>query len=179
MITLSRELAQNRWLLIHPRAKYLARKLILEPTQELELDLDFALELMGGFERGEGCKRPERTLLGYWRTWPHTTSLGDIMASHVLILESFELEREVRVVLEDYIEAFEKENGLEGLCTSKELQGESFSPGATSCWPLGDEYMNLAKGLRTLKISHPVRDPYEASRTRLIERRSLRAEERA
>ena len=155
MMTLTREVAQNRWLLIPPKLKRLARKMIVEPTQDLKFDLDFALQLMGSFERGEGCKRPTSSLLDNWMTWPLTISLGDIMASHVLLLQSFELERKVREVLEDYIEAFQKKNGLQGLCTSKELQDESLLPEATSCWPLGDEYMDLTRCLRSLKTSHP------------------------
>lgn len=95
MTTLTREVAQSRWLSIHPKLKHLAKKMIVEPTQDLKLDLDYALQLMGSFERVEGCKRPESSLLSNWMTWPLTISLGDIMASHVMLLQSFQLKRKV------------------------------------------------------------------------------------
>ena len=171
---LVREMARGRWLLVDPRDKYLVRKMVLEPIQYFEMDLNFALELIGRFERGDGCSRPESTLLGYWMTWPYTTDLGDIIASHGFLLQKFDLEIEVRLVLEDYFVTFQKEKALEELCTSKELQEESLLPGPTSCWPLSDEYIDLARGLRAFEGNGTISDPYESSRTRLKERRSCK-----
>lgn len=169
---LEREMARSRWLLIHPRDRYLVKKMVLDPVQRYNMNLDFVLEALGRFKRGQNGRRPESTLLDHWMTSPHTTDLGDTIASHSLLLQRFMLEDEVRLVLEDYVAAFQKREGLEELCTSKELQEESLVPGSTCCWPLSDGYMNLARGLRALKKS-VIHDPYESSRTRLRERRTI------
>jgi hypothetical protein len=175
---LEREMARSRWLLIHPRDKYLVKKMVLEPVQDYHLDLNFVLEVLGRFRRSQDCRRPGSTLLDHWITSPHTTDLGDAIASHSLLLQSFVLEDEIRLVIEDYIAAYQKRTGLEELCTSKELQEESLVPGVTCCWPLSDGYMDLARGLRTLKTSRVIHDPYESSRTRLREKRNIVRSER-
>ena len=175
---LEREMARSRWLLIHPRDKYLVERMVLDPVQEYHMNLDFVLEVLGRFERSQDCRRPGRTLLDHWKTSPYTTDLGDAIASHSFLLQSFALEDEVRLVLEDYVAAFQKREGLEELCTSKELQEEALVPGVTCCWPLSDGYMNLARGLRALRTSGVIHDPYEPSRTRLRERRNILSPER-
>ncbi|KAF2440463.1 hypothetical protein P171DRAFT_489175 [Karstenula rhodostoma CBS 690.94] len=175
---LEREMARNRWLLIHPRDKYLVEKMVLDPVRIYRMNLDFVLEVLGRFKRGQDCCRPESTLLDHWKTSPHTTDLGDAIASHSLLLENFRLREEVRLVLEDYVPAFQKRKGLKELCTSKELQEESLVPGRTCGWPLSDGYMDLARGLRALKTSRVIRDPYESSRTRLREKRNIVSPER-
>ncbi|KAL1592794.1 hypothetical protein SLS60_011210 [Paraconiothyrium brasiliense] len=175
---LEKEMARSRWLLIHPRDRYLVRKMVLEPVQKFHLNLDFVLEVLGRFKRGHDCRRPESTLLDHWAKSPLTTDLGDIIASHSLFLESLPLDEEARLVLEDYVAAFQKREGLEELCTSEKLQEESLVPGRTCCWPLSDGYMDLARGLRALKTSCIIHDPYESSRTRLRERRNILSPER-
>jgi hypothetical protein len=170
---LEREMACSRWLLVHPRDKYLVERMVLEPVQEIHLNLDFVLEVLGRFKRGQDGGRPESTLLDHWMTSPHSTDLGDTIASHSLFIQSLVLKEEVRVVLEEYVAAFQKRKGLEELCTSKELQEESLVSGVTCCWPLSDGYMDLARGLRALKTSSVIHDPYGSSRTRLRERRNI------
>jgi hypothetical protein len=169
---LEREMARSRWLLIHPRDKYLVEKMVLEPVLKYHLDLDFVLEVLGRFKRGQDCRGPESTMLDHWKTSPHTTDLGDTIASHYLLLQRFVLGEEVRAVLGDYVAAFQKRKGLEELCTSKELQEESLVPGKTCCWLLSDGYMDLARGVRALRTSHVIHDPHESSRTRLREKRN-------
>ncbi|KAL5448966.1 hypothetical protein PMIN07_004124 [Paraphaeosphaeria minitans] len=168
-------MARNRWLLVHPRDKLLVEKMVLEPIRDLELNLDFVLELLGRYNRyyGYGSRRPESTLLDFWTTSPRATDLADVIASHALLLQDLVLVKEMRQVLEEYIAEFQKKNGLEELCTSSELQEESLRSGATCCWPLSDGYMDLARGLRTLGTSF-IHDLYEQSRTRLRRKRNLR-----
>ncbi|KAF9741845.1 hypothetical protein PMIN01_01384 [Paraphaeosphaeria minitans] len=168
-------MARNRWLLVHPRDKLLVEKMVLEPIRDLELNLDFVLELLGRYNRyyGYGSRRPESTLLDFWTTSPRATDLADVIASHALLLQDLVLVKEMRQVLKEYIAEFQKKNGLEELCTSSELQEESLRSGATCCWPLSDGYMDLARGLRTLGTSF-IHDLYEQSRTRLRRKRNLR-----
>lgn len=172
---LEQEMAQSRWLLVHPRDKYLVERTVLIPAQEFGMDVDFVLELLGRYKRGPECSKPESTLLTHWMKSPHSTDLGDAIASHSLLLEKCVLEDEVRVVLQDSIAAFQKREGLEAVCTSRELQEESLAPGATCCWPLSDGYVNLARGLRALKPAYAINDPYESSRARLKERRDVQS----
>ena len=116
---LEKEVTRNRWLLVHKRDEDLAEKIVLEPVEDLGMNLDFVLEVLGRYERVEGRRRPESTLVDYWMSSPPSTDLGDAIASHTLLLQSFVLEKEVRFVLEDYIATFQREKGLEELCTSK------------------------------------------------------------
>jgi len=170
---LEKEITRNRWLLVHKRDKDLAEKIVLEPVEDLGMNLDFVLEVLGRYERVEGRRRPESTLVDYWMS-PPSTDLGDAIASHALLLQSFVLGKEARFVLEDYIATFQREKGLEELCTSKELQEESLSLEKACGWPLSDGYMDLARGLRGLKTSDVMHDLFEPSRTRLKEARKLR-----
>ncbi|KAF2785538.1 hypothetical protein K505DRAFT_369087 [Melanomma pulvis-pyrius CBS 109.77] len=172
---LQKEMSHDRWLLVCGRDKNLMKKLVLEPVKDLDLNLDYALEVLGRYKRVEGCRRPESTLVDYWMLSSSSTDLGDTIASHALLLQSFELETEVHLILEDSITTYQKEKGLEELRTSKEMQEESvLSLAKTCCWPLSDEYMDLARGLRGLQKSGEMHDPFEPSRTRLRESRKLR-----
>jgi hypothetical protein len=48
---LEREMARGRWLLIHPRDKYLVKRMVLDPVRKYHMNLDFVLEVLGRFER--------------------------------------------------------------------------------------------------------------------------------
>jgi hypothetical protein len=164
---LEKEMTRNRWLLIHPRDKSLVIKMVLKPVEEYRLDLAFVLELLGRFNRDRGCRGPESTLLDYWKTSPRTTDLGDILASHALLLKGLKLREEVRRVMEEDFAAFLRDNRLEELCTSRGLQEASLLPGPTYCWPLSGGYMELARGLKASKTSNKFLDLYKQSRRRL------------
>lgn len=43
----------------------------------------------------------------------------------------------------------------------------------TCCWPLSDEFVELAKAMRSLRPEGKMHDRYEASRTRLRKARDL------
>lgn len=178
-------LAGNRWLFIHKKDKELVRKWVLLPVQAHGMNLDYVLEVLGRYEctegsRVKGCYVAKKTLVDYWMPLSHRNQpkdeatmldLGDTLASHTWLLHSLRLGKEMNLVFEESINTFWKDKGLEGLQTSKELQEESLFSGEKCCWwPLSDGYMNLAKVLRGLG---PRDDPFEPSRTRLIERRKL------
>ncbi|KAF2014402.1 hypothetical protein BU24DRAFT_423358 [Aaosphaeria arxii CBS 175.79] len=168
-----KEMSRNRWLLIPKREKDLIEKIVLEPVIDFNLNLDYVLELLGRYDRVEGCPRPESTLVDCWLS--RSPKLGDTIASHALIIRNVPLGENVHHVLEDSIIRFQKENGLEGLCTSTELQKESMLSVATMCcWPLSDEYMDLAQGLRVMERDGVMNDPFELSRARLREARDFR-----
>ena len=166
---LQNELIRNRWLLVRPNKKYLAEAWLLEPVDLLGLDLDFCLELMGRHRRSYGCS----TALDFWSASPRATDLGDVIASHTLLIDDMVMEDQVRQLLNDYVEAFQKEKRLQELRTSKEFQDESFASGMTCRWPVSEEYMYLATGLRAFKTDYVIHDPYEPSRTRMREKRNL------
>ncbi|KAJ4303125.1 hypothetical protein N0V90_002017 [Kalmusia sp. IMI 367209] len=63
---LEEKITGNRWLLVHKQDKDLIEKLILEPVDDLDLNLDYVLEVFGRYKRVEGCRRPESTLVDYW-----------------------------------------------------------------------------------------------------------------
>lgn len=176
-------MASNRWLLVDGKDKYLANKIILEPVEELRLDIDYVLQVLGRYGRVEGRGVPESTLVGYRmpsspstrpRCEPSMLDLGDTIASHALLMRSLSFREEVRLVLEDSLVTFQKSRGLEGLRTSDEIQEEALSSGKTCCWTLSDGYMNLAKALRTSRVSGMIHDPFEPSRKILRQGRKLR-----
>lgn len=169
-----REMADDRWLLVHPMDKQIAVKTVLEPIQALSVDLEFALQLLGRFSRSQNCRRPDSTLLDHWMKSPKPTHRGDIMASHALFAGKLPLQEEVRMVLMDYIAVFQEKEELQNLRTSKYLQELSSKPGLKYCWPITHEYANLAKELRRLQPNGPVTDLHEWAQTRLKDKISLR-----
>jgi hypothetical protein len=173
--TLQEAVSHNRWLLICGRDRELVKKMVLEPVMRYKLDLDYVLEVFGRYRRVEGCPRPESTLVDYWVSSSFSTDLGDTIASHALLLRSGPLPLDMILMVEDSIATYQKENGFEELETSKELQEESLlSPAKTCCWPLSEEYMELARALNSLQADGDMHDPFEPSRTRLRDARKLR-----
>jgi hypothetical protein len=57
---LEHELTSNRWILVHKQEKELVKNLILDPVDDLGLNLDYVLEVLGRYRCVEGC-----TLLNY------------------------------------------------------------------------------------------------------------------
>lgn len=172
---LQKEMSHDRWLLVCGRDRDLIKKIVMEPVKDFDLNLDYILEILGRYKRVEGRRRPESTLVNYWMSPSSGTDLGDTIASHALLVQSFGLETEMHLILDDSIATYQKGKGLEELRTSKELQEISvLSLAETCCWPLSDEYMDLAAGLRGLQSSSEKHDPFEPSRTRLREGRKLR-----
>jgi hypothetical protein len=172
---LQKEMSYGRWLLVRGRDKDLVQKIVLEPVKDLGLNLEYVLEGVGRYKRAESSRRPESTLVDYCMPSSSSTDLGDTIASHALLLQSLKLEAELYSILEDSIVTYQKENGLERLRTSKELQEESkLSLAKTCCWPLSDVYMDLARGLRGLQTCGEMHDPFGPSRTRLRESQTLR-----
>jgi hypothetical protein len=149
--------------------------MVLEPVRVYQLNLDYVLEVFGRYKRVEGCQRPESTLVDYWMSSPCSTDLGDTIASHILLLRSVPWLLDIASIVEDAIATYQKENGFQELQTSKELQDESLlSPAKTCCWPLSEEYMELARALRSLLPNGEVHDPFGPSRTRLASSRQRR-----
>jgi hypothetical protein len=169
------EMSRDRWLLVSGRDKNLIQKTVLEPVEQYNLNLDYVLEFVGRYKRVEGCGRPESTLVDYRMSSAISTYLGDTIASHTLLLRSLELHHEVQDVLEQSITPYQEEKGLKHLRTSRELQEESTkSLAGTCCWPLSNEYMDLARGLRSWRMNGEMPDPFEPSQTRLRAARNLR-----
>lgn len=155
------EIAKCRWLLVHARTKFLAVKFLLDPIEHFQLDFEFVLELIGRchFEYGS----PKSTLLDYWTASWCATDLCDAIASHLLILRRLEPPQQTRWVLNDYVAEFLKRDGLEEVSNSAEFQEESLMPGEMCCWPLSDEYGDLARALRAFAYVRLPYDPYESS----------------
>lgn len=171
---LHKEMRHDRWLLVSGRDLDLIRKIVLEPVRISKLNLDYVLEVLGRYKRVEGCSRLESTLLGYWMQSSTRTAIGDTIASHALLLGPLRLRPELHIVLEDSINKYQKEEGLEKLHTSRELREEAMASLAeTCCWPLCGTYMDLARGLRGLQASGEMHDRFGPSRTRLRESRKL------
>lgn len=176
---LEKAMAGDRWLLVHQHDKFLVNQLILKPARELGLDLYFVIEILGRFERSDGRCRPKSTLVDYWMKAKSAseTDVADTIASHGFLLRRCKLDERSRLILEDYITAYLKSKGLEGLKNSRELQDESLREHETSCWPLSDSYMCFTEGLRTLETREYTHDPYETSRARLAQKREERIAE--
>jgi hypothetical protein len=172
------EMSRDRCRLVSGRDKNLIQKIVLEPVQDLNLNLDYVLEVLGRYKRVEGRRRPESTLVDYCMSLSTSTDLGDTIALHALLLRSFEFRpdaMDVHRILEESIATYQEEKGPEHLRTSRELQEESIkSLAETYCWPLSDEYMDLARGLRSWRMDDEMPDPFEPSRTRLRTARNLR-----
>jgi hypothetical protein len=154
------EMSRDRWLLVSGRDKNLIQKIVLEPVEQYNLNLDYVLEFVGRCKRVGGCGRPESTLVDYRMSSAISTDLGDTIGSHTLLLRSLELHHEVQDVLEQPITTYQEERGLKHLRTSRELQEESIkSLAETCCWRLNDEYMDLARGLRSWRMNGEIPDP--------------------
>lgn len=172
---LQNDLAQGRWPLLHPTEKLLVERMVLEPAHDLHLDLYFCLELMGRYSRGNGCSRPESTVLDFYAKSPRATDLGDAIASHSQIIYRMIAEEPVRRVLDDYVAAYKKENGLGELRMSEEFQREMFTTSKSSGWPLSKDFMNLADALRSLTTRSDLHDAFEPSRTKLRKKQERHA----
>ncbi|KAF2715322.1 hypothetical protein K504DRAFT_457494 [Pleomassaria siparia CBS 279.74] len=176
---LEEKLRRRCWPTVRQQDKDILVKFVLEPAQEMQIDSGYALEVMGRYRNFEACGvRRIETLIDYWMPsypiiLPNWTSpmldLADTLASHVSLIDSLGSgwSKGENLVLEDAMAKFRKDKGLEDVWNSKALQNEVFYSGGMCYWPLSDEYMNLAKALRT----GAMRDPFAETRNRLKRQR--------
>lgn len=99
-------LANDRWLLVSSQNKRIVTRLILEPVQSFNLNLDFVLKVFRRYIRRDECARPDSTILPFWASSP--THHGDIIASHSMLLRQLRTasKSEVRIILEEGIDAY-------------------------------------------------------------------------
>jgi hypothetical protein len=95
---LKKKTSSSRWRLFYDWDKDLIEKHVLGPVDDLGLNLDYALEVLGRYKRKEGRGRPKSTMVGYWMLSSHVTDLSDTIASHALFLQSLLLQKGVHLV---------------------------------------------------------------------------------
>lgn len=156
---LEEDVRLNRLSNIHRQRKDLLIQLVLKPAEQLMLQPDFVLELLGEFMqiRLNDNTWPYYTLFDYWKSqtvkgMPRTSNqmldLGDMLASHVSFIVSLDLYEELQLELEDAIREYletEELGELQMSATLKQtvLEELRYRPRSTCCWPLRESYMDL------------------------------------
>jgi hypothetical protein len=192
---LASDLRRNRWPTVCRWEKLLLIHLVLKPAQELNIPVDYALELFGRYKCSEfGGPVKTSTMLDYWtpshhRIRPKCTSpmldLGDTLASHALLIEHLPIRDEKMDILEAAFATFSKNHGMDSLRNSKELNEEmllwkrkSVRPEGkkdiTLClWPVSDDYYNLFNVLRGVQGMD--KDMADSQREKLRRGRKMRS----
>ncbi|KAH7130809.1 hypothetical protein B0J11DRAFT_262037 [Dendryphion nanum] len=153
------EVKRHQWRAVHKHDKRLLVKLVVEPANELRIDVGYALEVIGrcGYRCVEvrGSKKI-KTMFDFWtplfsafqpRFTTSMLDLGDTLVSHILFISSLRLGKQESLVFDNSIVTFRKTKGLEALRGTKQLQKHTITFGVTY-WPLSDGYSNLATALK-------------------------------
>ncbi|KAL1607696.1 hypothetical protein SLS60_002631 [Paraconiothyrium brasiliense] len=160
---LEQQIRSNRWFSVRREHKDLLIQLVLEPAEDLKIQADYALEILGTFQqgRGGGWSVYYSTLVDYWKpqrrenlprlSYP-MLDLGDTLASHASLIASLKLKDEQQSRLEDAMATYLETRNLNKLRMSETLKQKvleelKYSPHGTCCWPMRDGYMDLFRML--------------------------------
>jgi hypothetical protein len=165
--TLVRHLEQqvrgNRWFNIRRQHKDLLTKLVLRPAEDLRIQADYTLEILGAFrqDRLKDGSIDYYSLVDHWKPRNRGNlpicsyrmlDLGDTLASHASLITSLNLQEKQQSELEDAMAKYLKKRNLNELQMSealklRALEESKLHPHETCCWPMRDGYMDLFRML--------------------------------
>lgn len=159
---LHKSLNDGRWFLVRRDHKELLRRLVLQPAMEMGMQAGYILEILGFFrQEPQGEMICFHTLLDYRNPFlegiqPSLSTLGilmefgDTVASHVLVINSLQLQEGQQSKLEDAVVEYLKEEKMEKLRTSNAPRSNT-DMNEIRCSPNEDGYPELFFKFLTLR----------------------------
>jgi hypothetical protein len=160
----------NRWFNVRQEHKDLLIQLVIKPAEDLKIQTDYALEVLGTFRQNQlkDGSIDYYSLIDYWKPRaqenlpgesPRMLDFGDTVASHASFIVSLNLQEKQQSELEDAIAKYLKKRNLKELQMSNILKREVLKelksrPHGTCCWPMTDGYMDLFQWCGKTDNSH-------------------------